>query len=109
MSKTYWYYDPIIDDYDNFNTEEERDKAVKSLLKHDLMFDDMSWDEDAINEVKIGESNITHKIERFIVCDRPDEDEIDDDGYDKHDMYWGDDRDHQYEFKIIKKGDGDNE
>jgi len=105
MSKTYWYYDPIVDEYNEYDTAEERDNDVKDLLMTDLVFDDMSWDHDAIKEVKIGESTITHDLKKYIVCNRPCEDEINDDGYDKDDMYWGDNRDHQYYYKIVKKGD----
>lgn len=79
---SYFLYDPLGNGFELFNTIEERDKAFKECIDY---YNDDGWDEEVEN---ITAGIITHTAQQIDRVNRPPENEINEEGYDKEDDYW---------------------
>jgi len=95
----YFLYDPEGDGFSTYKTEEERDKDAVEAIE---AYKEDGWNEE-VTSVCAGE--VTLQARQVDKVDRPPEDEIDGEGYDKEDEYWDSAWTHKcnYELKPVEE------
>lgn len=83
------------DDYEYFSTEEEAIEASKSAIQFYL---DETWDE-CVENVQVGKvTGITRQIN---VVQRPDDEELDEEGCDGQGEYWPEEIAYKCDYKVL--------
>ena len=94
----YFYYDVEDSGFVYFQTEKERDEAVKEAIQDYL---DDGWNEEVENIV-VGE--MTGSSTKINVQIAPDPSELDEEGCDKSGEYWDQDWDYKCDYEIKPLG-----
>lgn len=101
VKKKYWVYDPISNVTEFFEHEEVRNELINLIIEDCKDVD--GWNEDLIEEVRIGESVQTHILKQTNIKKRPET--LDEDGYDNDGLYWPDDCDIMCDYEPVMISD----
>lgn len=96
-SRPYFVFDPEVDGFAYFATEEERDRYAKDAIAEYL---DDGWMEEVVNVVA---GKLTHRATEVNRVDRPPDSEFDEDGLDSDGVAWDSEWDYicGYELKPL--------
>ncbi|EGR2744203.1 hypothetical protein MYC06_004732 [Vibrio parahaemolyticus] len=86
------------DDYEYFSTEEEAIEASKSAIQFYL---DETWDE-CVENVQVGK--VTGIARKINIEQRPDDEELDEEGCDGQGGYWPDEIAYKCDYKVLSLG-----
>jgi len=96
----YFVFDPEGDGFTYFKDEAERDSYAEDCI---LEYLEEGWSEEVVNVVS---GEITHRATQTNLVQRPDDAELDEDGYDEEGKHWPTEWDYicDYEMLPLNKG-----